>query len=188
MVTTILDAPGSRRWRVCGKLFGASFLRHLWSGRVVIARNFEEPLFPVERAGLAERLFAGSVFPKDGGAQARAEQARRLILETDFAGNCGPLIIAYSLFGNEPRYARGIIRNISLAEKLYPGWKVAVFHDSTVPDETVKEIRAKGAATYRLDPGFPVIAHRFLPAGDPGIERLIVRDADSDLGAREDQA
>ncbi len=53
-VTAILDAPGSRRWRVCGKLFGASFLRHLWGGRVVIARNFEEPLFPVERAGLMD--------------------------------------------------------------------------------------------------------------------------------------
>ncbi len=36
------------------KLLCSSLLRHFWSGEIVVFRNFEEPLFPVERKGLEE--------------------------------------------------------------------------------------------------------------------------------------
>jgi hypothetical protein len=54
LLSTVLDCHGSRHWRSCGKLWVASLLRHQWDGLILIHRNFPEPLFPVERAGLKE--------------------------------------------------------------------------------------------------------------------------------------
>ena len=53
-ITTVFDSHGNRRWRICGKLWVSSLLRHQWNGSIQIQRNFPEPLFPVERADLKE--------------------------------------------------------------------------------------------------------------------------------------
>lgn len=53
------DLPGSRRWRVCGKLAVSSLLRSLWDGEVRALRNYEQPLFPTGRHGLLETVNPG---------------------------------------------------------------------------------------------------------------------------------
>jgi hypothetical protein len=75
--TTILDPHGSRQWRSCGKLWAASLLRHQWGGRIRIARNFPQPLFPVERADLHEEEFAASL----GGAKSKEVDWKALARE-----------------------------------------------------------------------------------------------------------
>jgi hypothetical protein len=52
--TIALDPPGSSGQRLLAKLLGSSLLRTWFNGDVVIFRNTEHPLFPVERAGLQE--------------------------------------------------------------------------------------------------------------------------------------
>ena len=49
------DLPGSRRWRVCGKLAVSSLLRSLWDGEVRALRSAEPPLFPTGRRDLLEK-------------------------------------------------------------------------------------------------------------------------------------
>jgi len=52
--TVAFDLPGWRGSRTMAKLLCSSLLRGFWSGRIVVFRNFEQPLFPVERKGLEE--------------------------------------------------------------------------------------------------------------------------------------
>jgi hypothetical protein len=53
------DRPGLRGGRTMSKLLCSSLLRGFWSGQIVVFRNFEAPLFPVERKGL-EEVFIGT--------------------------------------------------------------------------------------------------------------------------------
>ncbi len=48
------DPPGWRGGRTLLKMLGGSLLRTYWSGDILLFRNFEQPLFLVERAGLKE--------------------------------------------------------------------------------------------------------------------------------------
>jgi hypothetical protein len=52
--SVLLDPPGSRTSRQLGKVQVSSLLRTLFSGEVVVWRNFPEPLYPVERKGVHE--------------------------------------------------------------------------------------------------------------------------------------
>lgn len=54
ILVTALDTPGSRQVRFLAKTQASSLLRSLFSGQVVVERNFPEPLFPIERLGLKE--------------------------------------------------------------------------------------------------------------------------------------
>jgi hypothetical protein len=54
ILVTAFDHHSSRRWRSCGKICIDSLLRHQWNGKIVVMRNFPQPLFPVERASLVE--------------------------------------------------------------------------------------------------------------------------------------
>ena len=109
----------------------------------------------------------------------------RSIETISFAEEFGTRLICYSLYGNSPLYARGMVQNIALAARHYPGWKVIVFHDHTVPIEVLAEIYRAGGELVQLNDPFPMITHRFLPAADPRVERFLVRDADSRICDRE---
>ncbi len=52
--TVAFDLPGWRGSRTMSKLLVSSLLRGFWAGEIVVFRNFETPLFPVERKGLEE--------------------------------------------------------------------------------------------------------------------------------------
>ncbi len=81
VVTTLCEQAGSRLWRSCGKLWVASLLRHLWDGRILLCRNFEEPLFAVERASVKEETYpVERVVPdKELGALRRLARERQTL-------------------------------------------------------------------------------------------------------------
>jgi hypothetical protein len=56
--TVAYDLPGRRGSRTMAKLLCSSLLRGFWGGRIVVFRNFAQPLFPVERKGLEEVFIA----------------------------------------------------------------------------------------------------------------------------------
>ena len=49
-------------------------------------------------------------------------------------------IISFSLWGDNPKYCVGVIKNILLAYKHFPGWIVHVYYDDTVPNEILDHI------------------------------------------------
>jgi len=94
--------------------------------------------------------------------------------------------ISFSLFGSNPRYCVGAIRNAELVRTIYPGWEGIFFVDGSVPEHVRQALLDKGA-----DVRFPNLGihngmfWRFLINDDPKVDRYIIRDADSRLNLRE---
>lgn len=94
-------------------------------------------------------------------------------------------LISFSLFGSGEKYNRGMVENARLAPLIYPGWRVRVYVDDlvTVTDE-LRDLRCEVVQMPRA-PGGKAMCWRFLPASNRNFDRVIVRDADSRLNARE---
>lgn len=94
--------------------------------------------------------------------------------------------IAYSLYGRNPKYCIGAIKNVQLAARFYPGWKVFLYVDWTVPSEVIAKLKALGAEIVMVnDPVIDGLFWRFWINDMPGVDRYIIRDSDSRIGQRE---
>lgn len=49
--------------------------------------------------------------------------------------------VSFSLWGNQPIYNVGAIRNAELMKTIYPDWKMIVYYDNTVPSETIEKLK-----------------------------------------------
>ena len=97
-------------------------------------------------------------------------------------------IISFSLFGDNERYMRTAILNARAARFLYLGWTCHFYIDDTVPSPVAQALGAEGARLLKVN-GLPTDPFgtfwRFLVADDVGVDRYIVRDADSVVNIRE---
>lgn len=96
--------------------------------------------------------------------------------------------ISYSLFGTQPIYLAGALKNAELIPKFYPGWTPIFYCElESVPLSTIVELRKRDACVFsysRTD--YPNgMFKRFCIADDPQVERFLVRDVDSRPSARE---
>jgi len=96
-------------------------------------------------------------------------------------------VIAFSLYGDQPRYCETLIKNVEVAPELYPGWICRIYLDDSVPQHVWQ--RLDQPHVERVDMSqektlFPTL-WRFLVMDDPSVKRFIVRDADSLLSERE---
>jgi hypothetical protein len=100
----------------------------------------------------------------------------------------GERIIAFSLWGANPRYLRGALHNQLRAPLFYPDFRCRFYIDSSVPADLVQALAAEGAEIV-MEEGEPSqrrrLTRRFLVADDPGVAVYLVRDADSLVNARE---
>ncbi len=97
-------------------------------------------------------------------------------------------VIAFSLWGTNPKYLIGAIHNAVLARHLYPGWTCRFFVGRSVPDRVIKHISCfSWTEIVRMDQdgGWEGMFWRFLPALDSETTVLLSRDADSRLSYRE---
>ena len=101
----------------------------------------------------------------------------------------GIKVIAYSLYGSEVRYTRGILANAELGASIFRGWRLRVYHDSSVPTGILSQLLVQQVELVNMT-GSPLnkMTWRFLPAAEKGVERFCSRDADSHLSARERDA
>ncbi len=97
-------------------------------------------------------------------------------------------IISFSLFGNNPKYLQGAIRNAMIARHLYPDWTARFYVDESTPSEVTKALGREGAQLRRVG-GLPADRFgtfwRFLVEDDPDVDFFIVRDCDSILNIKE---
>jgi len=96
-------------------------------------------------------------------------------------------IIAFSLWGDNPKYTVGAIKNARLAPEIYPGWICRFYLDESVPEAIRAELAALPHVEIVMLPGragYEASLWRFRAAAD---EHAIVaaRDADSRLSRRE---
>jgi len=95
-------------------------------------------------------------------------------------------IISYSLWGNNPKYTIGAIKNANLAEKFYPGWVCRFYCSNNVPKNILEELEKNSEVIVCNDnPDWTFTTKRFLPMSEDGIERIIFRDTDSRFSKRE---
>ena len=80
------------------------------------------------------------------------------------------------------------MQNAHLARALFPGWACVFYVGDGVSDVTVEALQAAGAVVRRctgMFGGRRLQMLRFLPACEPGVAAVIVRDADSRLNPRD---
>lgn len=98
-------------------------------------------------------------------------------------------VIAYSLYGANPRYGEPAVMNARIAAELFPGWTCRFYLDNTVPAHVAARLRAASAQVVVVDEAtrrtMPGTMWRFLVLDDPTVDRFMVRDADSLLSERE---
>lgn len=100
-------------------------------------------------------------------------------------------IIAYSLFGANPRYCEVAVLNATLAPLIYPEWTCRFYVDDSVPTHVIDRLTQHHAQIIKVDKaklGFSGLFWRFLVADDPSVHCFIIRDADSLLSYKERSA
>lgn len=97
-------------------------------------------------------------------------------------------VIAFSLWGQTPRYLDGAVRNAQVAPRVYPGWRCRFYCGRDVPGATIAALLAAKADVIMKDDGgnfLEGLFWRFDVASDPAVDRFLVRDADSVINPRE---
>lgn len=101
-------------------------------------------------------------------------------------------IIAFTLFGDSPRYCESAIANLAVASDLFPQWRCRVYLDNTVPATIQRRLHEAGAQVIDMSSsaqdGVHPLMWRFLVVDDPEVDRYLIRDADSLLSEREQAA
>lgn len=99
-------------------------------------------------------------------------------------------IISYSLWGSEPMFNIGALRNSELSQLIYPGWTCRFYVDETVPKNIInklKENKCEVIVKEKVE-GHLASLWRFEPFFDKDISYFIVRDTDDRLSLREKKA
>lgn len=99
-------------------------------------------------------------------------------------------VIAYSLWGNDPRYLTPLRENARVLAHLFPAWTMRVYHDASVDHPYVLELGRMGVQTRQMilppgQPGHRRLLWRFEAIRDPRVKRFLIRDADSLLSVKE---
>jgi hypothetical protein len=111
---------------------------------------------------------------------------------TDPCGRTEKCRIAMSLYGTDRKYIQGAKRNIDLVPLVFPGWKIRIYHDSSLSKEVIEELSSESTEFFDVSKMNEVqrggMFWRFLVADDPSVDRFIIRDSDSRLNLREKAA
>ena len=99
-------------------------------------------------------------------------------------------VISFCLWGNDPEYCVGAIRNAEMAKEVYPGWETWFYVHENVETATtskLKELSSK-VITYTGSEDADGMFQRFLPMLESNVDIFISRDCDSRLSDKEYQA
>lgn len=106
------------------------------------------------------------------------------------------MIVSMSLYGSDPRYTIGIIRNAKLVKENFAGWKLRVYMESPlsttrfgrVPPAIITSLVGLAVDIQYVVPEqdfIPPMMWRFLVADDPSVDYFVIRDSDSRLTERD---
>lgn len=100
-------------------------------------------------------------------------------------------IISFCLWGNNPKYCLGAVKNAKLALEIYPGWVSRFYCGQSVPSYTInslKKIDNCEVVVMEELGNWSGMFWRFYPASEPNVEVMLSRDCDSRLNLREKSA
>jgi protein O-GlcNAc transferase len=97
-------------------------------------------------------------------------------------------IISFSLWGDNPKYTLGAIKNANLSREIYPGWICRFYVGESVPEDILKELESiDNVEIVKMGEmgEWNSMFWRFYPISDEDTEIMISRDCDSRLSMRE---
>lgn len=97
-------------------------------------------------------------------------------------------VISFSIWGNDPKYTVGAIKNAVLAKTVYPGWICRFYVGTSVPQDVIQELKSHDNTEVICMPeegSWNSMFWRFVTIDDPEVEVALSRDADSRLTYRE---
>ena len=100
-------------------------------------------------------------------------------------------LITFSLWGQNPKYLIGAIRNAELAKQIYPDWRCRFYVGQSVPSQITIQLESfdNVEVIQRSELGdWRGMFWRFLPASEEGVDVMVSRDTDSRLNIREKAA
>lgn len=99
-------------------------------------------------------------------------------------------IISFCLWGDNPKYTIGAIKNAELANIIYPGWISRFYCSKSVPYSIIEKLKGidNTEIVMTLNDDWTCMFDRFLPASIPYVEVVLSRDCDSRLNLRERKA
>ncbi len=105
-------------------------------------------------------------------------------------GNPSENVIAFCLWGAEPRYLVPLLESVRILPHLFPAWTMRVYHDATVDHNYVTDLSRRGVQMRQMilppgQPGHRRLLWRFEAIHDPSVKRFLIRDADSLLNIKE---
>ena len=93
-------------------------------------------------------------------------------------------VIAFSLWGDNPKYTVGAINNVKIAKKVFPDWVCRFYIGPDVPQYIVKTLCELDAECCMMsESGWNGMFWRFFAADSHDV--VLSRDTDSRLGERE---
>ena len=96
--------------------------------------------------------------------------------------------ISYSLWGDNELYNIGIVKNAQQVPEIYSGWRMIVYHDNSVPKETLRVLEDLNVKLVNVDGHTHGMFWRFFASDFIDCEYAIFRDGDSRLSVREKMA
>lgn len=100
-------------------------------------------------------------------------------------------IISYCLWGDNPKYCVGAIRNSELSKIIYPDWISRFYVHYKVSDSIIYQLKKNNAEVIVVNEpveSWSNMFWRFRPLTDPEVKMFICRDTDSRLNEREKDA
>ena len=96
-------------------------------------------------------------------------------------------VISFSVYGDNPKYTIGLIRNLDLIKEIYPTWTTYVYFNNTVPNDIMDKVYSfENVETFDMSElQIPGMFWRFQPNDDKNVERFVIRDTDSRVTKRE---
>ena len=95
-------------------------------------------------------------------------------------------VLSFSLYGTNPIYTIGAIKNSILHKQFFTDWEMRIYHNDSVPVEILTELKNNGVVLVNTNDnrGFFNSMWRFLPMDD-NIDYFISRDCDSRISERD---
>ncbi len=97
-------------------------------------------------------------------------------------------VFSFTLFGDQDKYWKGLLKNVQLIEQYFPGWEVWVYCGDGIPEDILLELYDHPCV--KLIPtgqtGMINKFYRFFAIDDPSVDICIVRDADSRIYKRDE--
>ena len=97
-------------------------------------------------------------------------------------------LITFSLWGDNPKYTVGAVKNAILAKTIYPEWICRFYTGLSVPLEIIEELMSHDNVEVIMmneQGNWSGMFWRFYPASEDDVDVMISRDCDSRLSMRE---